>query len=478
MRTRGAAALSGSPVLVGAITVLITIVAVFLSYNANSGLPFVPTYDLKADVPNAAALVRGNDVRIGGARVGAVAVIEAQRRPDGSPYAQLQLKLDKSVEPLPDDSRLLVRPRSSLGLKYLEIIPGKSKHSFTTGATIPIASSRPEVVEIDDVFNMFDAKTRQGARSSLQGIGNGFAGRGPALNIALQEFRPLLDDLQPVARNLADPRTRLGRFFKELGDAAAEVSPVAAEQGSLFVNMDVTFTALAGIARPFLQESISETPPTQDVAIREFPRQRPFIRNSTGFFRELRPGVATLPSSAPILADALEIGTRVLPKTPPLNRALADVFDSVQELNDDPLAVRGIRQLTRFASSLKPTLGFLTPAQVRCNYGTLWFRNISSLLSEGDTNGTWQRFIIIATPQGKNNEGGPSSAPANGPEPDNYLHSNPYPNAAPPGGTQECEAGNEPFLAGRKVLGNTPGNQGLSTSGQSGPSLSRAGGGR
>jgi hypothetical protein len=142
------------------------------------------------------------------------------------------------------------------------------------------------------------------------------------------------------------------------------------------------------------------------------------------------------------------------------------VFDSVQALNDDPLAVRGIRQLTRLASSLKPTLAYLTPAQVRCNYATLWFRNISSLLSEGDSNGTWQRFIIIATPQGKNNEGGPSSAPANGPEPDNYLHSNPYPNAAAPGQTQECEAGNENFIAGRKVLGNVPGNQGLKTDGQ------------
>ena len=32
----------GSPVLVGAITLLVVIVAVFLSYNANSGLPFVP----------------------------------------------------------------------------------------------------------------------------------------------------------------------------------------------------------------------------------------------------------------------------------------------------------------------------------------------------------------------------------------------------------------------------------------------------
>ncbi len=466
MRRGGAASLAGSPVLVGAVTVLVTMVAVFLSYNANQGLPFVPTYDLRANMPSAAELVRGNDVRIGGTRVGAVSAITAKRRPGGSPYAQLDLKLDKSVQPLPEDSTMLVRPRSSLGLKYLEIMPGKSRHSFTPGATIPIVKARPKLVELDEVFNMFDGRTRQGGRNSLQGLGNGLAGRGPSLNIAIEDFRPLLDDLQPVAANLASPRTHLGRFFQSLGAAAGEVSPVAEEQASLFTNMDVTFTALASVARPFIQQTISESPPTEDVATREFPLQRPFIRNSTAFFRELRPGVATLPSSAPILADALESGTVTLPKTPPLNRRLADVFDSVQALNDDPLAVRGIRQLTRLASSLKPTLAYVTPAQVRCNYATLWFRNISSLLSEGDSNGTWQRFIIIATPQGKNNEGGPSSAPANGPEPDNYLHSNPYPNAAAPGQTQECEGGNETFLAGRKVLGNVPGNQGLKTDGQ------------
>jgi virulence factor Mce-like protein len=466
VRRGGAASLAGSPVLVGAVTVLVTMVAVFLSYNANQGLPFVPTYDLRANMPSAAELVRGNDVRIGGTRVGAVSAINARRRPGGSPYAELELKLDKSVQPLPDDSTLLVRPRSSLGLKYLEITPGKSRHSFTPGATIPIVKARPKLVELDEVFNMFDDRTRQGGRNSLQGLGNGLAGRGPALNIAIEDFRPLLNDLQPVAANLASPRTHLGRFFRSLGAAAGEVSPVAEQQASLFTNMDVTFTALAGVARPFIQQTISESPPTEDVATREFPLQRPFLRNSAAFFRELRPGVATLPTSAPILADALESGTVTLPKTPPLNRRLADVFDSVQALNDDPLAVRGIRQLTRLASSLKPTLAYLTPAQVRCNYATLWFRNISGLLSEGDSNGTWQRFIIIATPQGKNNEGGPSSAPANGPEPDNYLHSNPYPNAAAPGQTQECEAGNENFLAGRKVLGNVPGNQGLKTDGQ------------
>ena len=478
MRGRGTGALAGSPVLVGAVTLLITIVAVFLSYNANSGLPFVPTYDLKANVPNAGQLVRGNEVRIGGARVGAVSAIEAKRRPDGTAYAQLQLKLDKDVEPLPADSRLLVRPRSTLGLKYLEIIPGRGRANLQAGSTVPISRSRPRPVEIDEVLNAFDDKTRRGAQSSLQGFGDGFSGRGSSLNDAIAALRPLLSDLEPVAANLSSPRTRLDRFVRELGDAAGEVAPVSEEQASLFANLDTTFTALASVARPFIQETIAQSPPTEQVAIAEFPRQRPFIRNSAALFRELRPGVATLPSSAPVLSDALEIGTRVLPKTPPLNRRLAEVFDAVADFSDEPLVSRGLHQLTRVSRSLKPTVSFLTPAQTKCNYATLWFRNISSLLSEGDANGTWQRFIIIATPQGPNNEGGPSSAPANGPGEANHLHANPYPNAAAPGQSAECEAGNEPYLPGRKVIGNVPGNQGLTTSGQSSSSQSSAGGDR
>ena len=103
---------------------------------------------------------------------------------------------------------------------------------------------------------------------------------------------------------------------------------------------------------------------------------------------------------------------------------------------------RGIKPTDRAArTSLNPTLAYLAPAQTQCNYVTLWFRNVSSLLSEGDRNGTWQRFIIVATPQGPNNEGSPSSAPANGPTADNHLHTNPYPNTARAGPAEGVRGG-------------------------------------
>src|SRR5918997_3432860 len=230
---RSAGALTASPVLVGAVTVLVAIVAVFLSYNANTGLPFVPTYDLKENLPSGAQLVRGFEVRIGGARVGQISTIEPKQREDGSTYAQITMKLDKEVEPIPADSTLLVRPRSAIGLKYVELIPGEGRAGLRAGSTIPVRQARPDVVELDDLFNMFDEKTRVGSQNSLDGYGGGFAGRGEDLNEAIEEFVPLLRNLEPVARNLSDPRTRLDRFFRSLGRAAEEVAPVAEEQASL-----------------------------------------------------------------------------------------------------------------------------------------------------------------------------------------------------------------------------------------------------
>jgi virulence factor Mce-like protein len=475
VKTRRPQGMAANPVLVGAVTLLVVLVAVFLSYNANSGLPFVPTYDLEAELPNAANLVRGNEVRISGARVGVITEVRAVRDSAGRSSAEIAMKLDQELEPLPIDSTFVVRPTSALGLKYVELTPGASRAGFDEGASVPITQARPASVEIDEVFNTFDAPTRRGAQRSLQGFGTGFAGRGVNLNDAIVSLRPLVSDLAPVMSNLADPRTRLDRLFRALGTTAAEVAPVAEVQAALFANLDTTFGALAEVARPYIQETISESPPTFAVGEAEFPRQRPFVRNTTALLRELRPGIRTLPAAAPVLADALEAGTRTLPRTPPLNRRLSRVFDSLAEFAEDPLVPAGVRRLRDTTRVLRPTLAFLTPAQTVCNYATLWFRNVSSLLSEGDRNGTWQRFIIIATPQGPNNEGGPSSRPANGPNEDNHLHSNPYPSTAAPGQTRECEAGNEEYLAGRTTIGNVPGNQGTVTSGQARSSASGGG---
>jgi virulence factor Mce-like protein len=463
---RRGSGIAGNPVLIGAATVLVIIVAVFLAYNANSGLPFVPTYSLNAEVPNAAQLVVGNDVRIGGTRVGAVSEIKPRKLGDGQVIAVLKMNLDKEVEPLPKDTTVLVRSRSALGLKYVELTRGHDAGGYRDGDTIPLRAATPAPVEFDEFLNMFDAPTRKAAEANTIGFGDAFAGRGESINTAIGAFRPLLRDIIPVARNLSSPQTNIKRFIGELGDAAAIVAPAAETQARLFINLDTTMAALRKVARPYIQDSISEGPATLDTAIAELPRQRPFLINSTGLFHELRPGVRALRGAAPELSRALVVGTPTLRRSVALNQRLKPLLRELQTFSEDPMVPRGIQALTGTLRSLQPTLDYLAPAQTKCNYIALWFRNIGSLLSEGDKNGTWQRFIIVAAPNGPNSEGTPSAKPADGPSTDNHLHTNPYPNTQAPGQPKECEAANETYIAGKTVIGNVPGTQSATTEGR------------
>jgi ABC-type transporter Mla subunit MlaD len=466
-RRSSAVNLAGSPTLVGAVTVLVTLVAVFLAYNANNGLPFVSTYRISAQIPDAGTLVTGNEVRVGGVRVGQVTEVQPQTDTDGSVNAKVDMELNSDQDPLPEDSTVIVRARSALGLKYLEVTRGSSNQGLADGGILPLSQATPEPVELDQLLNTFDQPTRDAIQTTTLEFGNALAGRGQQLNSAIQELRPLLEVLTPVTRNLASPQTDLRGFILGLSRAAGEVAPVAEQQADLFVSLDTTFGAFARIARPFLQDTITKTPQTFDTLAADSPRINRFVDDTAGFFGDLRPSFAALNPNAAILAKSLVVGIPALKASPALNAQLDPTAQALLTFSQDPNVTRGLSELTTLMQTLDPTVSFITPAQSVCNYGSLLFRNVSSLLSLGDGIGTSQRFIAFAPPAGPNNEGSPASAPANGGgDPGNFLHYNPYPNTAAPGQTYECEAGNEGYIQGQQVIGNVPGNQGTLTSEQ------------
>jgi virulence factor Mce-like protein len=455
-----------NPTVIGALTVLITILTVFLAYNANNGLPFVQSYRLTAQVPNAEALVPGNEVRIGGVRVGVVeGIAPKMNSQDGETNALLDLKLDKSIEPLPVDSTVIIRSRSALGLKYVQIVRGTSDKGYAEGSTLPLSAARPEPVEIDELFSTFDAPTRRAIRENLKEFGGALAGRGPSINEVIGALKPMLPRLNRVMTVLADRKTGIGQFFRALEQSASEVAPVAETQAQMFVNLDTTMAAFADIARPYLQETIAKGPGTLQTTIETMPRIRPFLVNSRGLFNDLEPGTQALASSADTIESALRAGIPALRRSPILNRELAPTAASLRAFNDDPNVRTGITRLTDLSDVLTPTLRFIAPSQSVCNYATLLFRNVANLSSIGNSSGNWQRVNAIDTPAGPNSEGGPASKPANGggSDPLNFLHANPYPNTASPGQTFECEAGNEPYVIGKQMIGNVPGNQGITT---------------
>jgi ABC-type transporter Mla subunit MlaD len=463
-RRRREPTIAGNPVLIGALTVLVTFVAVTLAYNATNGLPFVPTYSLHVQAADASELTHGADVNMGGARVGVVSSVTPTRTPAGRPIALLNLQLQNSIKPLPVDSTFTVRLKGAIGLKYLQIGLGHAHRGFSQNAVVPMRQESTEV-DFDQVLSMFNPPTRIGVQRSTIGFGQALAGRGVDLNNAFHAFVPLLGDLGPVARNLSSSHTDLAGFFRGLESYAGALVPVARTQGQLFVNLDTTFRALASVAVPSLQQTISDTPPMFQATISGTPVIRPFLTDTATLFRELRPGVATLPQSAPVLAAAFAAGTRNLPGTAALDRRTVTVSRTVAAYGENPSVQQGLDRLTLTLSKLGPPLAFLTPAQATCNYVTLFLRNTGSVLSEHVSQGGLLRFVQVLITDVPGNESEPSSKIYTGPtgNASGPVHVNPYPNTDAPGQPAQCAAGNEPFISGRAVIGNPPGKIGLKT---------------
>ena len=152
---------------------------------------------------------------------------------------------------------------------------------------------------------MFDPPTRIGIQRITIGFGAGAGGPRHDINNAIGAFLRCCATCGRWPPTWPRRTTNLGGFFRSLENYTGALVPVAQTQGQLFANLDTTFRALAGVAVPFLQETISDTPPMFDATIANAPVIRPFLTDTASLFSELRPGIATLPQSAPVLAQRL-----------------------------------------------------------------------------------------------------------------------------------------------------------------------------
>jgi virulence factor Mce-like protein len=458
--------LAASPLLIGAVTTLIVVVAVFLSYNANNGLPFVPTYNIKVALPEASGLQPSNQVRIAGSRVGVVSSLTPYENPrTGRLTAIANLKLEKKVEKLPADTRAVVQSVSAIGLKYLELEKGTSKKLLKAGETIPTSQTR-EPVNIEELFNMFDKKTRTAIKINTNNFGDGLAGRGLGLNNTIATLRPLVNHAIPVLHNLASPQTGLRELFIALDRAASQAAPVAEAQASYYTDLDTFFTAFAGVSKS-IEQATEGGPPSLEQATYSLPYEAPLINAATEFMHLLRPSAADLRTVAPPLGHAFKEGAVNLAAATSLNSRLAESAQALASFGENPVVTLAFEDFTQTLEVGNPILAGVAPEQAKCNYWTLAFRNVASLESEDIGVGTVARAGFLLAPGGPNNEGYPSSAPANGGSvehakgstaiiDDNHLHVNPYPNVSAPGQPQVCEAGRQTFIPGQAVIGNVP----------------------
>ncbi len=461
MNRRRGGSLAGSPLLIGAITTLIVVVAVYLSYNANNGLPFVPTYNINVELPTTSGLEESNVVRVGGSRVGIVNKLTAHQDPrTGRVSAIAELKLEKGVEALPVDTTASVQSLSSIGLKFLELEKGGSHRTIAAGGTLPLSHVR-EPVNIEELFNMFDEKTRTAAQINSNEVGAGLAGRGPGLNNTIATLRPLVTNAIPVFRNLAAPQTDLHGLWVALDRVASQSASVADTNAAWYVELDKFFTDWAAVA-PSIERATVLGPPSLEQAIHSLPFEAEFNEKQTEFMNLLRPSAALLVSVAPQLAHAFTVGAVNLREATALNPELARSAQAIQAFAENPIVPVSLEDFTQTLQLANPVVGGIAPEQANCNYFTLAFRNLASATAENIGVGTLTRASLVLSPIGPNSEGFPSSAPASGPSAEavdsNHLHANPYPFVTGPGQPAgNCEAGNENYVIGKTVTSNVPG---------------------
>ena len=470
-----------SPVLIGAVTVLVAVLAMFLAYNANTGLPFVPTRQLKVDIGDGSNLIDGNDVREGGFLVGIVTDMKPITIA-GHTLAQLTLSLHASDFHIPVDSTFSIDSKSVLGLKYVAIHKGTSPDEYQDGATVPVTKTSVPV-QLDDVFDTFDPRTRSAIEQNLLQSGDLFAGRGPDLNDTLHALPSLFANLQPVAQYLSAPSTGLTPFFTSLNGLTQTLAPVSTTLANLFTDMGTTFGAIAR-SRSALENTIAESPSTLQVSRASLAAQRPLLTDLTTLGRALTPATATLRTALPVINPAIEQGTRVLPRTPVLDAGLQTVFTSLRTLTQAPSTNVAVNGLTSTATTLDPMIKYLGPYVTVCNDWNYWWTFLAGDIDEETSFGYAQRALLNQTnPLQSNNVGSMNaSEPVNGGSIDTplggneYLHGPLYGAAVDSNGNADCETGQRGYPKKLNYLDpqgrnldtdqHTPGDQGPTFMGQ------------
>jgi hypothetical protein len=276
----------------------------------------------------------------------------------------------------------------------VEVTPGRDKATYKAGDTIPVTNAS-EPLDFEDVYKIFDPKTRPAIQKATAGFGDSFAGRGQSINTAVESLNPFFRSLTPVMTNLADPDTQLDQFFLQLGRAADQVAPVAHTQAVLFTNMADTFQAISLFPNQ-LRQTIEKSPSTEDVSIASFKVQQPFYADFADLSHRLRPAAQELPRSLPALNKALAVGTPVLPRTVDLNQRFEGVFGSLDDLFQNPNTLLTLRDLRTTLTVTKPAAQFIAPYQTVCDYGVYFIHALGEHQSQvsSDRAGTLQNQLL------------------------------------------------------------------------------------
>src|SRR3954451_1734073 len=157
----GSVSVAGRVAAIGAVVAAIVIVAILLFAGGGS-------YSVTGYFQNAAQLVKGNQVEIGGSPVGSIDDIRITHHGP----AAIRMSIDDDSKPLPEGTQAVIRQASQSGIanRYVELeLPpgrkdGKTPRNIPDGGRIPITKTTT-TVDLDQLFNTLDPGTRSAVKA-------------------------------------------------------------------------------------------------------------------------------------------------------------------------------------------------------------------------------------------------------------------------------------------------------------------------
>ena len=166
----------GRVLAIAALVAAIAVVAVVLFANRGPG------YTVHARFQNASQLVKGDFVQVAGVPVGKVAGIDLTS--DGQ--ADVRMKItDGGYRPLRRGTKAIIRQASLSGVanRYVDLQLPAADHQETIppGGVID-QTDTTTAVDLDQLFNTFDPKTRKAVSGVIRGYASSYAGRSAEAN--------------------------------------------------------------------------------------------------------------------------------------------------------------------------------------------------------------------------------------------------------------------------------------------------------
>jgi phospholipid/cholesterol/gamma-HCH transport system substrate-binding protein len=257
------------------------------------------SYQLHVYFQNAGQLVKGNQVEVGGQSIGSVKDI----RLTDDARAEVLIEL-KHLAPVHAGTTATIRATSLSGIanRYVALDLGpNSAPEIPSGGEIP-ADRTTSIVDLDQVFDTLDARTRGGLRRLVQGSGTQYAGKARQASRSLHYLNPALSTSSRIVRELVRDRVVFQRFVTDTSSVVTDLAARRADLTNLVTNTNTTAAAI-GSENVALARSLDLLPDTLrnanttlvnlratlddlDVLVNE---SKPATRRLAPFLRVLRP---------------------------------------------------------------------------------------------------------------------------------------------------------------------------------------------